>query len=426
MSNKRLGQDTGTIPVELFAAGTLQAPDGRPVVAISEYAAPPSDGRPVRVVTSTAPTDSTPRMAASLYANGLLMTADGRPVHAVQGANALAAYAQSLNFTTANYWRDGTNYAALSSMPGHAFTRTGTQLALDSDTTIDSFAPNVPAINGNGFHVFGALTNLLLNAGQNTALSTQDVAVTAVAHTIAFIGTGTVTLSGAAFLTGATLAGTSATNQVRLNFTPTVADALIVTVTGDVRYAGLYAATLGVPVPIVATAGAAVGIGASSLEEGAALPNGDFIVWAVIKLSGLPSVSVTPFSYSTAGAGSTNDRIYPIVHPTGYLAMNFLAAGGVAQPAPPLIAAVIAAGGGRAVVMLRRKNGIYSFAAKKTDGTVAIGADASGTGLVPAVTTVDIGAAHNGVGQMNGLMEGLHQRNGTFGDAEITAILAAA
>ncbi len=86
MSNKRLGQDTGTIPVETFAAGTLMAPDGRPVVAISEYAAAPSDGRPVRVVTSTAPTDSTPRMAASLYANGLLMTADGRPIHAVQGS----------------------------------------------------------------------------------------------------------------------------------------------------------------------------------------------------------------------------------------------------------------------------------------------------------------------------------------------------
>ena len=68
-------------------------------------------------------------------------------------------------------------------------------------------------------------TNLLLNSA---TLATQNVTVTAVAHTLTFYGTGTVTLSGAA--TGV-LVGTGAANRVALTFTPT-ADTLTLTVTG--------------------------------------------------------------------------------------------------------------------------------------------------------------------------------------------------
>lgn len=76
-------------------------------------------------------------------------------------------------------------------------------------------------------------TNLLLNS---TTLSTQSPTVTAVAHTLSFWGTGTITLSGAS--TAGPLVGTGANNRVTLNFTP-AAGALTCTVTGTVSNAQL-------------------------------------------------------------------------------------------------------------------------------------------------------------------------------------------
>jgi hypothetical protein len=92
-------------------------------------------------------------------------------------------------------------------------------------------------------------SNLLLNS---TVLSTQNITTTAVAHTLSFYGTGTITLSGT--FTGS-LVGTGANNRVTLTFTPT-AGTLTVTVTGSVNNAqcevGAYATSW------VSTAGAAV------------------------------------------------------------------------------------------------------------------------------------------------------------------------
>jgi hypothetical protein len=76
-------------------------------------------------------------------------------------------------------------------------------------------------------------TNLLLN---NATLSTQSVTVTAVAHTLSFFGTGTVTLSGVS--TAGPLVGTGANDRVSLTFTPT-AGSLTCTVTGTVSRAQL-------------------------------------------------------------------------------------------------------------------------------------------------------------------------------------------
>jgi hypothetical protein len=82
-------------------------------------------------------------------------------------------------------------------------------------------------------------TNLLLNSlitGAN--LSTQNVTVTAVAHTISFYGTGSITLSGAH---SATVNGTGAyPTRTTLTFTPT-AGTLTCTVSGTVQFANLEA-----------------------------------------------------------------------------------------------------------------------------------------------------------------------------------------
>lgn len=79
----------------------------------------------------------------------------------------------------------------------------------------------------------GQRTNLLLNS---ETLSTQNVTVAAVAHTLSFYGTGTITLSGVS--TAGPLVGTGAANRVTLTFTPT-AGVLVLTVTGSVTKAQL-------------------------------------------------------------------------------------------------------------------------------------------------------------------------------------------
>ncbi len=89
------------------------------------------------------------------------------------------------------------------------------------------FDHNPATLRPRGLRIEPASTNLLLNSA---TLSTQNVTVTAVAHTISFLGTGSITLSGAA--TG-TLNGTGANNLVSLTFTPS-AGALTVTVSGSV------------------------------------------------------------------------------------------------------------------------------------------------------------------------------------------------
>jgi hypothetical protein len=81
-------------------------------------------------------------------------------------------------------------------------------------------------------------TQLLLNSSlAGTSLATQNVTVTAVAHTLSFYGTGTVTLSGTS--TAGPLVGTGAyPARSTLTFTPT-AGALTLTVTGTVQFAQL-------------------------------------------------------------------------------------------------------------------------------------------------------------------------------------------
>ena len=74
----------------------------------------------------------------------------------------------------------------------------------------------------------GGRRNLLL---ATDTLATQSLTVTAVAHTLAFTGTGTVTLTGAS--TAGPLVGTGAGNRVSLTFTPTAAS-LTLTVSGSV------------------------------------------------------------------------------------------------------------------------------------------------------------------------------------------------
>lgn len=126
--------------------------------------------------------------------------------------------------------------------PFVTFTRASTATYFDSAGVMQTAAVNTPRIDYDpatlalrGLLIENQRTNLLLNSA---TLSTQSVTVTAVAHTLSFYGTGTITLSGAS--TAGPLVGTGANNRVTLTFTPT-AGSLTLTVSGSVTMAQLEA-----------------------------------------------------------------------------------------------------------------------------------------------------------------------------------------
>lgn len=124
-------------------------------------------------------------------------------------------------------------------------TRAGnTATAKNSAGTITLVNANLPRFDYDptsllckGLLVEEARTNLLLNSLINGAnLSTQVVAVSAVAHTLSFYGSGQVVLSGAA---SGTIVGVGAyPSQKTHTFTPS-AGVLTLTVTGSVQFAQL-------------------------------------------------------------------------------------------------------------------------------------------------------------------------------------------
>ena len=117
-------------------------------------------------------------------------------------------------------------------------TRTNSSGAIELvNANLPRFDYNPVTLAARGLLIEETRTNLFLNSLINgTSLSTQSVTVTAVAHTISFYGTGTITLSGAAT---ATVVGTGAyPDRQTLTFTPIVG-VLVCTVTGSVQYAQL-------------------------------------------------------------------------------------------------------------------------------------------------------------------------------------------
>ncbi len=171
--------------------------------------------------------------------------------------------------------------------------------------------------------------------------------------------------------------------------------------------------------PIIPTTTAAATVGADALEVAASLPNGDFIIWIVFDAP-THTFNRGLFALSTPGAGSSTEYILLRLTAAGVVDFSLYIAAGVAQPVPAGVTGVTA---GRSVAMFRRRNGIVSIGVKKPDGAIVISADAAGVAAVPSITALDLGSTRDGLAQINGRIEGVYQRNGTFTDAQITAIL---
>jgi hypothetical protein len=124
------------------------------------------------------------------------------------------------------------------------FTRASSATYIDSAGTLQTAAVDVPRFDHNpttgeslGLLMEDQRTNLLVGSA---APATQIVTVTAVAHTLHFTGTGTITLTGASTAGPLVGTGTGEANRVSLTFTPT-AGSLTLTVSGTVTNAQLEA-----------------------------------------------------------------------------------------------------------------------------------------------------------------------------------------
>jgi hypothetical protein len=156
------------------------------------------------------------------------------------------------------------------------FTRASSATFVGSDGVLQTAASNEPRFGHNpttgeslGLLVEEQRTNLLPNSA---TLSTQNVTVTAAAHTLTFTGSGTITLSGTS--TAGPLVGTGAgeSNRVSLTFTPT-AGTLTLTVSGTVSNAQLEAGSF--PTSYIPTTTAA----ATRAGDVASITGSNFSSW---------------------------------------------------------------------------------------------------------------------------------------------------
>lgn len=131
------------------------------------------------------------------------------------------------DFTANRALFNGVDVGAVTSTPNWSFTRATVGTAEDLAGNIVQFASGELRRTDRGVLIEGTRTNLFLNS---SVAVTQDVTVAAVAHTLSFRGTGTITLSGTS--TAGPLVGSGVNTRVTLTFTPT-AGTLTLTVTGS-------------------------------------------------------------------------------------------------------------------------------------------------------------------------------------------------
>ena len=132
------------------------------------------------------------------------------------------------DFTTNRALFAGADVGAVTSTPNWSFTRATVGSAEDLAGNIVQFSSGQIRRTDRGILIEGARTNLFLNSAVGV---TQSVTVAAVAHTLSFRGTGTITLTGTS--TAGPLVGSGANTRVTLTFTPT-AGSLTLTVSGSV------------------------------------------------------------------------------------------------------------------------------------------------------------------------------------------------
>lgn len=278
------------------------------------------------------------------------------------------------------------------------FTRTTTATRTNASGLIESVAINAPRFDYNpttlaplGLLIEEQRTNRVLNSD---TLATQNVTVTAVATTLSFYGTGTVTLSGTH---SQAVVGTGAYPSRRTyTFTPT-AGTLTLTVSGTVQFAQLEVG--GFATSYIPTAASQV----TRAPDNASMTGTNFSSWynategsfvtdslvAYVDAGKFPAV----FQVTDGTLGNRIDQGYtPTPNPTNLAISLFVNTGGVNQAAAyPTVTR-------GAPLKLGDAYKVNSFAGVANGGTV--GTDSSGT--VPVCTQATIGTVATSGVYLNG------------------------
>ncbi len=311
------------------------------------------------------------------------------------------------DFTQNRALFSGSDVGALANTPNWTFTRATVGTAETAAGAIVEFASGELRRTDKGVLLEGARTNLFLNSATAT---TQDVVVTAVAHTLSFRGTGTITLSGAS--TAGPLVGTGVNDRVTLTFTPSAAT-LTLTVSGSCTNVqlevGAFASSW------IPTAGASVTRDADVLtvsSPGIAFPTS---MWAEAVRA--VDTAGTELSLRADNGGAT-ELITLSVSNTTDLSQATMTAGGVSQ-ANPQVAGATSVGVTYKVAGAYETNRVQACRSGilATVDTVA---------TVPSAPTVlRFGSNSNGANQPFGYIRRAAVFNSALSDAQLQAITSA-
>lgn len=306
--------------------------------------------------------------------------------------------------------------------PRVTFTRSTTATFVGSDGLIQTAAINAPRFDynpvtlaPNGLLIEEQRVNLFLNSLINgTSLSTQSVTVTAVAHTISFYGTGTITLSGAAV---ATVTGTGIYPSRRtLTFTPTIG-VLVCTVTGSVQYAqieaGLFATSF------IPTAGSTV----TRAADIALMTGTNFSSWYNASEGSIVAAFDVYSPSAVDGFGrvyqiddTTNNNAIALIKQNGNtLFFGIVSVAGATQA--QLLTSALSANTPAKVATAYKLN---DFGQATNGGTLVT--DTSGT--IPTVTQIRLGSLASGVSSMNGHIRTITYYSSRLTNAQLQALTA--
>ncbi len=169
--------------------------------------------------------------------------------------------------------------------------------------------------------------------------------------------------------------------------------------------------------PIIVTTTGPASVGADVLDVTASLPAGDFIVWVVADLKDGTTASQQILVDFNNVAGTHRLVLYRdgASGPSLYALVGSVAVAGASTGSTQL--------SGRMAILVRYAAGKFKVYSRNL-GTGVENSSTETTATIPSITRAQIGHAL-GSSQLNGLVEGVYQRNGTFIDAEISSILAA-
>jgi len=296
-----------------------------------------------------------------------------------------------------------------------SFTRASSATYVGSDGLIKTATTNEARFDHNpttgeslGLLMEQQRTNLLLNS---TTLTTQNVTVTAVTHTLSFYGTGTVSLSGAH---SATVVGTGVyPARSTLIFTPT-AGTLTVTVNGTVEYANLEIG--GFATSWIFTGGST----ATRSADAASISGSNLSSW-YLQREGTVFTEITSYPHPVAGkalvplAFSDNSYInrVALAGSTSSTQFNF-----------DVVAATVAQ---RAILGNFTSDGIKSAGGYKSTGSAGslngAAAVSSNTPNIPlSISQLDIANGHDGSQPLDGHIKRLTYWPHRLSDATIQSI----